>query len=140
MLIIIKQYLPKLKLLLKTETLPYFRYNCSPRVACTGRRRHCYGLCKVTVYSANKNVAIVQFAGGHGTGAIQRRAWPYNGHQYDFEPVSHCSLITPHLSHFFRCHCALPGTPVITFDFHTTVYCIVYLPKTKKLVVWVGET
>ncbi|XP_063686934.1 uncharacterized protein LOC134820475 [Bolinopsis microptera] len=60
---------------------PGKKYNCSPRTACTGRRRHCYGLCKVTVYSANKDVAIVQFAGTHGTGALQRRVWPYN--QYE---------------------------------------------------------
>ena len=66
-------------------TTHFPRYNCSPRLACTGRRRHCYGLCKVTVYSANKDVAIVQFAGTHGNGALQRRVWPYN--QYESIPV-----------------------------------------------------
>ena len=44
----------------------------------------------MTVYSANKDVAIVQFAGTHGTGALQRRVWPYN--QYETVSVSQTSM------------------------------------------------
>lgn len=50
---------------------PGKKHNCTPRSHCTGRRRHCYALCKVTVYSACSDIAVVQFAGDHGQGNHQ---------------------------------------------------------------------
>ena len=66
---------------------PGKRYNCSPRVRCTGRRKHCYALCKVTVYSANKGVAMVQYAGSHGRGDAVRGLQIYNGTMLENCPV-----------------------------------------------------
>lgn len=47
---------------------PGWRYGCSPRLGCTGKRKNCYALCKVAVYSDNPNIGVVQYAGDHGTG------------------------------------------------------------------------
>ena len=58
---------------------PGKRYNCSPRALCTGRRKNCCALCKVTVYSANNGVAMVQYAGSHGRGDAVRGLQTYNG-------------------------------------------------------------
>ena len=66
---------------------PGKRYNCSPRARCTGRRKNCYALCKVTVYSANNGVAMVQYAGSHGRGDAVRGLQTYNGEMLENCPV-----------------------------------------------------
>ena len=66
---------------------PGKRYNCSPRARCTGRRKHCYALCKVTVYSAMKDVAMVQYAGSHGRGDAVRGLQTHNGTMLENCPV-----------------------------------------------------
>ena len=66
---------------------PGKRYNCSSRARCTGRRKHCYALCKVTVYSANRDVALVQYAGSHGRGDAARGLQTYNGEMLENRPL-----------------------------------------------------
>ncbi|KAL5269323.1 hypothetical protein ACHWQZ_G002963 [Mnemiopsis leidyi] len=47
---------------------PGWRYGCTPRVGCSGKRKNCYALCKVAIYSDNPDVGVVQYAGSHGAG------------------------------------------------------------------------
>lgn len=58
--------------LLVSECLycPGKRYGCTPRVNCTGKRRNCYAMCKVTVYADLPDVAEVSFSGSHGSGNV----------------------------------------------------------------------
>ena len=41
-----------------------------PRANCTGKRRNCYAMCKVTVYADAPDVAEVSFSGNHGAGNV----------------------------------------------------------------------
>lgn len=58
--------------LLVSECLycPGKRYGCTPRANCTGKRRNCYAMCKVTVYADVPDVAEVSFSGSHGSGNV----------------------------------------------------------------------
>ena len=58
--------------LLVSECLycPGKRYGCTPRANCTGKRRNCYAMCKVTVYADAPDVAEVSFSGSHGKGNV----------------------------------------------------------------------
>ena len=58
--------------LLVSECLycPGKRYGCTPRANCTGKRRNCYAMCKVTVYADAPDMAEVSFSGSHGTGNV----------------------------------------------------------------------
>ncbi|XP_015765727.1 PREDICTED: uncharacterized protein LOC107344570 [Acropora digitifera] len=58
--------------LLVSECLycPGKRYGCTPRTNCTGKRRNCYAMCKVTVYADTPDIAEVSFSGSHGTGNV----------------------------------------------------------------------
>ncbi|XP_063684248.1 uncharacterized protein LOC134818562 [Bolinopsis microptera] len=47
---------------------PGWRYGCTPRIGCSGKRKNCYALCKVAIYSDNPDVGVVQYAGSHGAG------------------------------------------------------------------------
>ena len=58
--------------LLVSECLycPGKRYGCTPRSNCTGKRRNCYAMCKVSVYADAPEVAEVSFSGSHGRGNV----------------------------------------------------------------------
>ena len=58
--------------LLVSECLycPGKRYGCTPRANCTGKRRNCYAMCKVTVYADSPDIAEVSFSGSHGSGNV----------------------------------------------------------------------
>lgn len=58
--------------LLVSECLycPGKRYGCTPRANCTGKRRNCYAMCKVTVYADAPDLAEVSFSGSHGSGNV----------------------------------------------------------------------
>ena len=63
---------PQERYLLVSECLfcPGKRYGCTPRSNCTGKRRHCYAQCKVSIYADHPEMAEIYFAGSHGTGDI----------------------------------------------------------------------
>ena len=58
--------------LLVSECLycPGKRYGCTPRANCTGKRRNCSAMCKVTVYADAPDIAEVSFSGSHGSGNV----------------------------------------------------------------------
>ena len=58
--------------LLVSECLfcPGRRYGCTPRANCTGKRRHCYAQCKVSIYGDNSEMSEIYFSGSHGAGNI----------------------------------------------------------------------
>lgn len=58
--------------LLVSEVLycPGRRYGCTPRENCTGKRRFCHALCKLSIFADKPNVAFVYYAGSHGTGDV----------------------------------------------------------------------
>ena len=58
--------------LLVSEVLycPGRRYGCTPRENCTGKRRFCHALCKLSIFADKPNIAFVYYAGSHGTGDV----------------------------------------------------------------------
>lgn len=58
--------------LLVSECLycPGRRYGCTPRENCTGKRRFCSALCKISIFADKPNVAFVYYSGSHGTGDV----------------------------------------------------------------------
>lgn len=68
--------------LLVSECLycPGKRYGCTPRANCTGKRRNCYAMCKVTVYADSPDIAEVSFSGSHGSGNVTDPSLHRNPH------------------------------------------------------------
>jgi hypothetical protein len=58
--------------LLVSEVLycPGRRYGCTPRDNCSGKRRFCHALCKLSIFADKPNIAFVYYAGSHGTGDV----------------------------------------------------------------------
>lgn len=60
------------RFLLVSECLfcPGRRYGCTPRANCTGKRRHCWAQCKVSIYADLPDMAEVYYSGDHGEGDV----------------------------------------------------------------------
>ena len=58
--------------LLVSEVLycPGRRYGCTPRENCTGKRRFCHALCKLSIFADKPTIAFVYYAGSHGAGDV----------------------------------------------------------------------
>lgn len=58
--------------LLVSEVLycPGRRYGCTPRENCSGKRRFCHALCKISIFADKPNIAFVYYAGSHGSGDV----------------------------------------------------------------------
>lgn len=65
-------HFPGGRYLLVSEVLycPGRRYGCTPRSNCTGKRRFCHALCKLSIFADKPSTAFIYYSGSHGTGDV----------------------------------------------------------------------